>query len=77
MDGPDGEGSWERASLRGRNLPQAWVRWTARWRPQGQGGYTLLARATDRGGTTQPDAVPFNTGGYQFWAVARHPVTVS
>ena len=28
-------------------------------------------------GTTQPDAVPFNTSGYQFWAVVRHPVTVA
>jgi len=24
-----------------------------------------------------PEWVPFNTNGYQFWAVARHPVTVS
>ena len=28
----------------------------------------LLARATDKQGTTQPDTVPFNTGGYLFWA---------
>jgi hypothetical protein len=34
----------------------------------------LLARATDRSRLTQPDTVPFNEGGYQFWAVARHPV---
>jgi hypothetical protein len=34
----------------------------------------LLARATDRSRLTQPDTVPFNGGGYQFWAVARHPV---
>jgi hypothetical protein len=27
-------------------------------------------------GNTQPDTVPFNDGGYQFGAVARHPVTV-
>ena len=37
------------------------------------GGYELLARATDRGGMAQPDTVPFNAGGYQFWAVVRRP----
>ena len=25
-------------------------------------------------GRTQPDTVPFNTNGYLFWAVVRHPV---
>ena len=41
------------------------------------GEHALLARATDRDGVTQPATVPFNTNGYQFWAVARHPVTVT
>ena len=44
---------------------------------RGAGGYALLARATDGAGRTQPDAVPFNDDGYQFWAVVRHPVTVA
>ena len=58
-------------------MPRAWVRWTVDWRPPGPGAYALLARATDRAGTTQPETVPFNTNGYQFWAVVRHPVTVA
>ena len=37
----------------------------------------LLARATDESGAMQPDTVPFNAGGHQFWAVVRHPVTVA
>ena len=41
------------------------------------GRHELLARATDRSGLTQPDTVPFNEGGYQFWAVVRHPVTAA
>jgi hypothetical protein len=53
------------------------VRWSIDWRCPEPGEYGLLARATDRAGTTQPDTVPFNTGGYQFWAVVRHPVTVT
>jgi hypothetical protein len=27
-------------------------------------------------GSRQPDTVPFNTGGYLFWAVVKHPVSV-
>ena len=67
---------WKRARLHGPNRPRAWVRWTVPWRPAAPGDYALLARATDRSGATQPDAVPFNQGGYQYWAVVRHPVTV-
>ncbi len=65
-----------RARLHGPNLPQSWVRWTARVDlPPGE--HALLARATDRDGVSQPETVPFNANGYQFWAVARHPVTVT
>jgi DMSO/TMAO reductase YedYZ molybdopterin-dependent catalytic subunit len=73
--GVDG-GRPQRARLHGPNLPRAWVRWSFDWRPPGPGRYELLARATDRGETTQPDTVPFNANGYQFWAVARHPVNI-
>jgi hypothetical protein len=76
VDGPGGNGRWERARLHGPNLPRAWVRWTLAWRPAVSGDHQLLARATDRGGITQPEAVPLNTGGYQFWAIVRHPVSV-
>lgn len=68
------DGRWERARLHGPNLPGAWVRWSLPWRPAAPGEQELLARATDRDGTTQPDTVPFNANGYQFWAVVRHPV---
>ena len=68
---------WRSADLHDPNLPQAWVRWSIDWRPPGPGNYQLLARATDWAGTTQPDTVPFNTNGYLFGAVVRHPVTVT
>jgi DMSO/TMAO reductase YedYZ molybdopterin-dependent catalytic subunit len=71
-----GDGVWRRAKLEGPNPPESWVRWTLDWRPPGPGSYELAARATDWRGTTQPATVPFNTNGYQFWAIARHPVTV-
>jgi DMSO/TMAO reductase YedYZ molybdopterin-dependent catalytic subunit len=71
----DGGRRWRRARLRPPNLPGAWVRWEIDWTPPAPGAYELLARATDVTGVTQPDTVPFNDGGYLFWAVVRHPVT--
>jgi DMSO/TMAO reductase YedYZ molybdopterin-dependent catalytic subunit len=72
----DGGSTWQRAHLHGPNLPRAWVRWHFHWHQPAAGRYELLARATDRRGFTQPDSVPFNDGGYLFWAVVKHPVTV-
>jgi len=72
----DGGARWHRARLRGPDRHSPWVRWELPWRAPRPGAYELLARATDRSGTTQPDTVPFNDGGYQFWAVVRHPVHV-
>jgi DMSO/TMAO reductase YedYZ molybdopterin-dependent catalytic subunit len=73
----DGGARWRSARLRGPNLPGAWVRWELDWTPPAPGDYELLARATDATGVTQPDTVPFNDGGYLFWAVVRHPVTAT
>src|SRR5450755_2966314 len=73
----DGGSSWRVARLRSPNLPRAWVRWDFPWRPAGPGNHTLLARATDRTGQTQPPTVLFNTLGYLFWAIVEHQVTVS
>jgi DMSO/TMAO reductase YedYZ molybdopterin-dependent catalytic subunit len=72
----DGGATWHAARTSGPNLREAWVRWELPWTPRSTGATQLLARATNRDGVSQPDAVPFNDLGYQFWAVARHPVTV-
>jgi DMSO/TMAO reductase YedYZ molybdopterin-dependent catalytic subunit len=72
----DGGAHWRRAELHGPNLRNAWVRWELPWTPR-PGSYELLARATDRSGLTQPDSVEFNSAGYGFWAVVRHPVTAA
>jgi DMSO/TMAO reductase YedYZ molybdopterin-dependent catalytic subunit len=76
IDGPGGAGPVRRARLHGPDKEHAWVRWSVDADLREPGDYGLLARATDRSGVTQPDTVPFNTNGYQFWAVARHPITV-
>jgi DMSO/TMAO reductase YedYZ molybdopterin-dependent catalytic subunit len=54
-----------------------WTRFSVRWRRPAAGSYTLMSRATDRAGRTQPDVTPFNSQGYFFDAVVRHPVTVA
>jgi len=73
----DGGQHWHRAHLAGPNRPNAWTRWQLPWRPDPPGPRELLARATDTAGRTQPDTVPYNTGGYLFGGVVRHPITIT
>ncbi|MFF3204612.1 sulfite oxidase [Streptomyces sp. NPDC002962] len=70
----DGGTRWRRARLHDAPRRAGWVRWSTDWRPSAPGGYTLLARATDSTGRTQPDTTVPNTQGYLFDAVVRHPV---
>ncbi|MGC0421944.1 sulfite oxidase [Embleya sp. AB8] len=72
----DGGANWRRARLRDEPRRDGWVRWSVDWRPAGPGSVELLARASDTAGRTQPDRAIFNTQGYLFDAVVRHPVTV-
>jgi DMSO/TMAO reductase YedYZ molybdopterin-dependent catalytic subunit len=66
--------SWHPARLHDAPRRDGWVRWSTHWRPATPGPYTLLARATDSTGRTQPDTSVHNTQGYLFDAVVRHPV---
>jgi DMSO/TMAO reductase YedYZ molybdopterin-dependent catalytic subunit len=51
----DGGEAWEAAALLDCPQPNAWVRWEYLWQiPEEPGRYTLLARATDAQGRTQP-----------------------
>jgi DMSO/TMAO reductase YedYZ molybdopterin-dependent catalytic subunit len=73
----DGGNTWRSARPRGGTNRTGWLRWTLPWRPTVPGGYELRARATDDHGVVQPDTAPYNTLGYLFGAVVRHPVTVA
>lgn len=73
----DGGTNWRRARLYDAPSRAGWVRWSTDWRPTTPGTYTLLARATDTTGRTQPETTVLNTQGYLFDAVVRHPVQVS
>ncbi|MDX6363660.1 MAG: hypothetical protein QOC85_2670, partial [Streptomyces sp.] len=70
----DGGSRWRRARLHDAPHRGSWVRWSVDWRPAAPGPYTLLARATDTTGRTQPETTVPNTQGYLFDAVVRHPV---
>jgi len=71
----DGGQRWHRAIPRDHGSPAAWQLWEFPWRTPGPGSYTLQARATDITGATQPATATYNTLGYLFDGIVRHPVT--
>lgn len=73
----DGGARWRPAVLDRRSREEeAWTQWSVRWGNPRRGRHELLARATDEQGRTQPLVAAFNTQGYFFDAVVRHPVQV-
>jgi DMSO/TMAO reductase YedYZ molybdopterin-dependent catalytic subunit len=69
--------TWRRAARTGPSDADGWQRWELRWQPPAPGPYTLRARATDVTGATQPDQAAYNTLGYLFDGVVKHPVTAT
>ncbi|MBB2948591.1 DMSO/TMAO reductase YedYZ molybdopterin-dependent catalytic subunit [Actinoplanes lutulentus] len=72
----DGGATWKRARFYGATPGGVWQRWELTWKPEA-GAHTLLARATDIHGNTQPDVTVHNTLGYLFDAVVKVPVTAA
>jgi DMSO/TMAO reductase YedYZ molybdopterin-dependent catalytic subunit len=56
--------TWSKARLTGDDVPYAWRMWEYAWRPAGTGRVTLLSRATDDRGHTQPERSPWNPSGF-------------
>ena len=74
----DGGAKWRPAVLDRRSRDdEGWTQWSVRWGNPRPGRHELLARATDEHGRTQPLVAAFNTQGYFFDAVVRHPVQVA
>ncbi len=60
----DGGRNWGQAKL-GKDLGKySWIQWTYPWRPQKPGKYTLMAKATDNIGGSQPFEGLWNPSGY-------------
>jgi DMSO/TMAO reductase YedYZ molybdopterin-dependent catalytic subunit len=72
----DGGATWRRAELEGPCERWAWRLWRHAWdaRP---GDWTLLARATDAEGRTQPERPDPAAPGYMNHWMRPHPVTVA
>ena len=69
-------GSWAPAKLGSPPGPAAWTPWSIDWQAV-TGEHELRVRATDATGRRQPDAPPWNLGGYANNAVQRVAVTVA
>ena len=69
-------GRWQTATLRPPNLGRyTWVRFDFNWAPT-PGRHVVETRVTDRARRVQPERVPFNAGGFDFWAVPKFHVEV-
>ena len=62
----DNGATWKPAALDARHSPHAWRLWHFRWTPRRAGKATILARATDSRGVTQPRETVWNQSGYLF-----------
>jgi len=62
---------WSPARLTGPATPFGWRLWEFSWTPAREQRYTLLARARDTSGDTQPLAQEWNPSGYLWNVVAR------
>lgn len=71
----DGGGSWVNAQFIDPPIKYAWRRFEFEWAPSA-GEHSLVTRATDEAGNTQPDAIPYNEKGYLYNVPLIHPVQV-
>ena len=71
----DGGRTWQDATVRGPQVQYSWVEFEFTWDAQ-PGEYTVMTRATDAAGNTQPREIPFNEKGYLFNQPVPHPVRV-
>ena len=72
----DGGATWQEARLDARTAAHAWRWWDFSWRPERPGRATLMVRATDAMGRTQPSRRDVDRGGYMINEVLGIDVTV-
>jgi DMSO/TMAO reductase YedYZ molybdopterin-dependent catalytic subunit len=60
----DGGSTWKDVKLLGESKPNAWRLWEFDWTPAKPGKTTLIARATDSNGRTQPVERDWDRGTY-------------
>jgi DMSO/TMAO reductase YedYZ molybdopterin-dependent catalytic subunit len=62
----DSGATWQAAKLGHDQAKYAWRLWSHSWKAPKAGDYTILSRATDSQGRTQPEAVDWNPSGYLY-----------
>ena len=67
--------TWSEAELSGGQPDYSWARFEFVWDAE-PGEHTIMTRATDSAGNTQPDRVPYNEKGYLFNQPLPHPIRV-
>lgn len=73
----DGGRTWKAAALRSEQKTQfGWRQWEFRWTPPEEAYYTILARARDAVGNTQPFDQEWNPAGYGWNVIPRIGVDV-
>jgi hypothetical protein len=73
----DDGASWRAAKLEGDRSPYAWRLFRHVWQPTSPGRYTILCRATDSKGASQPEQPVWNPSGYLHNAIDRITVEVA
>ena len=68
--------TWREASVMPPQFRYSWARFEFVWDARA-GERTIMTRATDAAGGTQPDTVPFNRKGYLFNQPVPHPIRVA
>ncbi len=68
--------TWREAELGEQQVDWSWARFEFVWESE-PGEHTIMTRAADAAGNTQPEQVPFNEKGYLFNQPAPHPVRVT
>ena len=71
----DGGATWTEARLTGVQTELSWRRFEFDWE-RAPGSHTVMTRATDHTGATQPESVPWNRKGYLFNQPLPHPIRV-
>jgi DMSO/TMAO reductase YedYZ molybdopterin-dependent catalytic subunit len=72
----DGGGTWTPATLGQEKAHYAWRLWRYEWKAKA-GEYSVLSRATDSQGRTQPDNPVWNPSGYLYNAVDQVKIHVA